>query len=214
MVSTHPLLKLVQCSFVSSLATLHYLSLFTLVMGTWSPFLATQTFKFIRMLFLQWSMTALMNLYFSFWLLWFFMLYLYLQMNWNSQYTLTVNTCFHTLYFEVPGSKEIRVVRVACQKLYVTLHDGCAAQVTESGELIEVTLPLFIVCVSIPGHDCGLQASVHIISHQQIYNTLVPYLPVPLILYFVNMSSAMNNFFFVEKKSLKKVKNGFLMICW
>jgi len=57
----------------------------------------------------------------------------------------------------------------------------------ESGELFEVTLPLFIVCASIPGHYCGFQASVHIISHQQIYNTLVPYLPVLLILYVVSI---------------------------
>jgi len=71
--------------------------------------------------------------------------------------------------------------------LYVTLPDGCAAQVRESGELTEVSLPIFLVCVSIPGHDCGLQASVHIISYQQIYNTLVPYLPVLLILYVVSI---------------------------
>jgi hypothetical protein len=91
----------------------------------------------------------------------------------------------------------------------------CAAQVTESGELIEVSLPVFLVCVSIPGHDCGLQASLHIISHQKIYNTsAISACAVNFVCCKRKMSSAMNNFFFVENESTKKVKNGFLRISW
>jgi len=162
-------------------------------MGTWSTFLATleRHLNSSSCFSTSEAWLTLMNTHFSIWLLWFFMLYLYLWMNWSSRDTLTVNTCFHTLtlkFLEVRRTYRFRNKSCPCCLSEIVLtHDVCAAQVIESGELIEVSLPIFLVCLSIPGHDCGLQASLHIISHQQIYNTLVPYMPMLLILYVISI---------------------------
>lgn len=88
---------------------------------------------------------------------------------------------------------------------------------SQSGELIEVTLPISIFCVSIPGHDCGLQASVHIHNQSPAnlqHTSAITACAINFVCHKRKMGSAKNNFFFVEKKSPKKVKNGFLRICW